>query len=95
LGGGAAFGGRVAADDAPLKPDPAPVRAALRALGVERAWMLGDTPDDARAARAAGVLPVGVIPPGEPADSATRDALERAGAGRVLRSPLDIESCLP
>ncbi|RYE93321.1 MAG: TIGR01548 family HAD-type hydrolase [Myxococcales bacterium] len=50
-------------DDAPLKPDPAPVRLALARLGVTDAWMIGDTPDDVRAARAAGVVPLGVTAP--------------------------------
>ena len=36
----------VTMEDAPLKPDPAPVRLALERLGVATAWMLGDTPDD-------------------------------------------------
>src|SRR6185369_10857630 len=49
----------VCMEDGPLKPDPAPVRAALRGLGVAHAWLVGDTPDDVRAARAAGVLPLG------------------------------------
>lgn len=65
------------------KPDPAPVRAALEALAVGRGWMVGDTPDDARAARAAGVCPIGMVAPGEdPAVSAP--VLRRAGAGRVI-----------
>ncbi|MCP4899671.1 MAG: TIGR01548 family HAD-type hydrolase [bacterium] len=73
----------VCMEDAPSKPDPAPVRLALERLGVEHAWMLGDTPDDLIAARAAGVLPVGVVPPGETSES-TISTLSRAGAWRVL-----------
>ncbi len=52
-------------EDAPMKPDPGPVTTALAALGVDRAWMLGDTRDDLEAARAAGVVPIGVIAPGD------------------------------
>ncbi len=55
------FGAVVCMGDAPPKPDPAPVRLALERLGVTRAWMLGDTPDDVRAARGAGVLPLGAL----------------------------------
>ena len=37
-------------EDGPLKPDPAPVQLARSRLAVERAWMVGDTPDGIRAA---------------------------------------------
>ena len=70
----------VCMEDAPLKPNPAPVKLALQRLGVERAWMFGDTPDDMRAARSAGVLPVGVKAPGEQSES----HLFGAGAAWVL-----------
>jgi HAD superfamily hydrolase (TIGR01548 family) len=73
----------VALEDAPNKPDPAPVLLALRRLGATRGWMVGVTPDDARAARAAGVLPLGVVAPGESRDVAAR-ALVAAGAALVL-----------
>ncbi len=56
--GPARFAGVIAAGDAPkLKPDPAPIEAALRLLGVDAAaaWMVGDGPPDALAARAAHV----------------------------------------
>jgi HAD superfamily hydrolase (TIGR01548 family) len=81
-------------EDGPPKPDPAPVRAAIERLGVERAWMLGDTPDDVVAARAARVLPIGVVPPGGDPDLAT-ESLTRAGAARVLLSSPQIEEVLP
>jgi histidinol-phosphate aminotransferase len=83
----------VVMQDAPLKPDPAPVRLALRRLGVERAWMVGDTPDDVRAARAAGVVPLGVAGPGETPESA-RATLLPAGAARVLDRVEDLEAWL-
>lgn len=70
----------VCMEDAPAKPSPEPVRLALERLAVGRAWMVGDTPDDIRAARAAGVVPWGCVAPGEDAG----DALVAAGAGRVL-----------
>ena len=65
------------------KPDPASVELAMQKLGVRLAWMLGDTPDDARAARAAGVCPVGVVAPGEDGD-VSGPALLGSGAGRVV-----------
>ena len=81
-------------EDAPLKPDPAPVRRALEALGARRAWMIGDTPDDVRAARAAGVLPVGVIAPGSPIPSTT-ETLLGAGAAVVLDRWDQLQERLP
>lgn len=77
---GPLFRAVVCLEDAPLKPDPAPVRLALLRLGVRRAWMLGDTPDDLRAARAAAVLPLGVALGSEDLDA----ALTAAGAAAVL-----------
>ena len=49
-------------EDAPAKPSPMPVELALQRLGIRRAWMLGDTPDDIVSARQAGVLPFGASP---------------------------------
>ena len=45
------FHAAICMEDAPQKPDPTPVKRAMRALDVERAWLLGDTVDDMRAAR--------------------------------------------
>ncbi len=47
-------------DDAPAKPSPEPVLLALKKLNVTRALMVGDTPDDIRAATGAGVVGIGV-----------------------------------
>lgn len=86
----------VTMEDAPAKPDPAPVRLALQRMGVKRAWMVGDTPDDQRAARAAGVVPLGFHPRtlrgpggGEPFD------LRAAGAARTLPRLSGLEELLP
>ena len=88
------FAAVIVQEDGPLKPDPFPVRAAMSALGISRAWMIGDTPDDVRAARAAGVLPLGII---APEDSATvmGPALFAAGAARIYHSIEEINACLP
>lgn len=80
-------------DDGPIKPDPFPVSAACRALGTSCAWMIGDTPDDVASARAAGVLPIGVVAPGDQPDL-VRDALIRVGAARVLDTTTELLSCL-
>ncbi|MCA9542830.1 MAG: aminotransferase class I/II-fold pyridoxal phosphate-dependent enzyme [Myxococcales bacterium] len=88
------FSAAVCMEDAARKPDPAPVRLALARLGLTRAWMLGDTPDDVRAARAAGVIALGVVAPGEAAD-AVIPSLIGAGAARVLAALTDLEALLP
>ncbi len=66
-------------DDGPVKPDPFPVRLAMETLGASAAWMVGDTPDDIVSARANGVVPIGIIPPGADRES-TATALRNAGA---------------
>ena len=88
------FAATVCLEDGPNKPDPAPVRLALERLGVSRAWMIGDTPDDIRAASGAGVLPIGTIAPGgDPAANAT--ALKPAGAVTILDNVASITELLP
>lgn len=84
------FGAVVTMDDGPLKPSPAPVRLCLERLGASFAWMVGDTPDDVRAARGAGVVPLGVVAPSDDPGIA-RPALLRAGAARVLETIAGME----
>ena len=84
----------VCMEDGPLKPDPAPVQLARSRLGVERAWMVGDTPDDIRAATAAGVLPIGIVAPG-PNPTASTAALRESGAATVLGTINDLLELLP
>lgn len=66
-----------------LKPNPDCVLRALDSTGAppERAMMIGDTPSDLFAARAAGVPFVGYA-----YSDATADALREAGADHVVRS---------
>jgi len=84
----------VCMEDAPRKPDPAPVRLALARLGVGRAWMVGNTPDDIRAAAGASVVPLGAVAPGDDL-AATSTALTDAGAARVIDQVADLEELLP
>jgi phosphoglycolate phosphatase-like HAD superfamily hydrolase len=81
-------------EDAARKPDPAPVRLVLTRLGVRRAWMIGNTPDDVRSAAAASVVPLGIVAPGDDLAATTR-ALADAGAARVLDQIADLEELLP
>jgi HAD superfamily hydrolase (TIGR01549 family) len=77
---------RVFGDDLPVhKPDPAPLRLALRMLGVEdrpeSAAYVGDAPTDIQMAIAAGCRPVGITSVlGDP------DELRAAGADEVAPS---------
>ena len=82
----------VAREDAPSKPDPAPVELALARLGASSAWMLGDTPDDLLAAREAGVLPIAMAPPG--AGPRLTEGLLAANPAAVINSPSEIKGYL-
>ena len=90
----ALFQAVVCMEDGPLKPDSAPVRTASSRLGVERAWMIGDTPDDIRAAAGAGAVPIGVVAPG-PDPTASAVALREAGAATILAAVDDLMELLP
>ena len=68
------------------------MRLALERLGTSKAWMLGDTPDDIAAARGAGVVPIGVVAPGDDPGRA-RHSLRHAA--RILDTPADLEGLLP
>ena len=83
----------VCMEDGPSKPDPAPVRLALEQLGAKTAWMVGDTPDDMRAARGASVLPIGLVAVGDE-QLLMQSVLEAAGAARVIEEPNDLERLL-
>ena len=83
----------VTMEDGPAKPSPSPVSLALDRLGVDRAWMIGDTVDDVAAARAAGVMPWGVVAPGDDPELARAGLLE-AGAVEVLAATAELEGVL-
>ncbi|MCB9555376.1 MAG: aminotransferase class I/II-fold pyridoxal phosphate-dependent enzyme [Deltaproteobacteria bacterium] len=72
----------VTRDEAPLKPSPAGLELACQQLQVSTAWYIGDTPDDVHATRRAGLLPLGILAPGE--RPANASVLLQAGAARVL-----------
>ena len=86
------FDAIVCMEDAPAKPSAEPVRQALRQLGVRRAWLAGDTPDDIVAARDAGVLPLGILAPGDGKEAA--DALRAAGTGRILNALTELSELI-
>jgi histidinol-phosphate aminotransferase len=84
----------ICADDTEPKPSPKPLLLAMERLGAQRAWMVGDSGSDMKAARAAGVLPIGCIAPRRDA-SERAPALTHAGAGRVINGVQEIEELLP
>ncbi|GAB4549283.1 MAG: hypothetical protein Tsb0013_10400 [Phycisphaerales bacterium] len=88
-GVGDLFGAVVCMEDAPAKPSPEPVRLAMDQVGVTRAWMVGDTPDDVRSARSAGAIGIGVVAPGEDR-SASGGALLASGAACVIEDIGDL-----
>jgi HAD superfamily hydrolase (TIGR01548 family) len=84
----------VCMEDAPAKPAPDPVRLAMERLGARSAWMVGDTPDDIRSARAAGTIGIGIPAPTEDPIVA-RDVLRAAGSPRVITELAELERMLP
>jgi HAD superfamily phosphatase len=77
------------------KPDPYGLTLALDALGVDpaEAVYVGDTVDDMTASRAAGCLPIGVVPPGLDVRAHSRRLMD-AGAQVVLSSTDDLPALL-
>jgi len=92
----------VCMEDGPPKPDPFPVKRACELLGVipsNTVVMVGDTPDDIRAAVACGCRGVGVATP-ENADLASKEmrahdtgkltvAMKECGADLILEPGFD------
>jgi HAD superfamily phosphatase len=76
------------------KPRPDGILAALQALGASHGAYVGDAVDDMKAARAAGLRAIGVIPPGAGAGRTLEDLMLEAGADTVLGSILELESRL-
>lgn len=82
-------------DDVPPgrgKPDPLGLELALKELGSNHGIYIGDNPDDMQAARGAGLIPVGCLPPGFTAKD--QEALKRAGAKKILENIYDLEEIL-
>ena len=86
-------------EDGPSKPDPTIVNLALQRLGIQPpnknnnnddgepfTYMIGDTPDDIRAAVSAdsNVIGLGFVPPGCSQPDSLVQALYEAGAARVM-----------
>lgn len=72
------------------KPSAQPVEAALKQLGVKRAWMIGDTPDDIIAATGACVVGIGALYSPGANDPVTVRALQAVGALRVTENATEL-----
>lgn len=81
---------RGARDGVPKKPDPSAALAIAETLGVEPACCLyvGDTAIDLETARAASMVPVGVLWGFRP------EQLRESGAARLLEQPAALLDCL-
>jgi len=76
----------VCMEDGPLKPNPAPVLIAKEALQITGTCiMIGDTPDDIRAAKGANVIALGILAPQEIGNTEMKQVLFDAGADYVLQ----------
>jgi histidinol-phosphate aminotransferase len=71
-----------------LKPDPEGLRLALTRMKANTGWYLGDTVDDVRAAVAAGLLPFGVLAPGD--GEREQNTLTRTGAVTVVTNAREV-----
>ncbi len=91
------FDAVVTADDVrQRKPDPAPIRAALRKLRVRSAWLAGDSAADLLAGRRAGITTIGICPADSPygAVDGRIAALRRYAPLAVLSSVGEIPAAL-
>jgi len=77
------------------KPDPAGIRLALRRIKAGRAIYFGDSPDDMRAASAAGVLAVAVRPPRLHDRRSWERRMRKAGAAHILPCITRLQRVLP
>jgi HAD superfamily hydrolase (TIGR01548 family) len=87
----------VTMDDLPPdrgKPDPLGIRLAMKALGERDGFYVGDTIDDMRAARRAGLVPIGVAGDGRGAGAAEA-RLRTEGAEKIICDIRRIEEVLP
>ncbi len=84
----------VAMEDCPegkSKPDPYGIQLALRKMGRTQGIYVGDSGDDMKAAKAAGITGIGVIPAGITSAAGIKEKLQQMGAETVLDSIGDLE----
>jgi HAD superfamily phosphatase len=92
---GIRFDPRIAAEDVEnLKPAPDGLLLAASSRPDRTLWYVGDTVDDARCARAAGVTFIGIASPASPRHEETRARLFEEGAAAVLDDINQLEEVL-
>ena len=69
-------------------------KKALKAMDIERAWWVVAHPDEVKAARKAGLIPIGMVAAGED-QASVRKALEEAGVSRVIEKWSQLQDLLP
>ncbi|RMF58732.1 MAG: HAD family hydrolase, partial [Calditrichaeota bacterium] len=74
------------------KPHPDGINLALQNLNIGRAYYFGDTLNDIIAAKAAGIIPIGVLPPPLTKDSEYARLLQAEGAYHILESVNELVS---
>lgn len=77
------------------KPDPEGLRQIMAAGGFATYWYIGDTVDDARSARAAGVPFIGVGNAHDKGHAATVELMRAEGAIAIIESINELEQVLP
>lgn len=76
----------VCMEDGPKKPHPHIVQLAMKNLRVEKAVLIGDTPDDMVAANYAGAVPLGILSPGERGNALVKQSLVESGAALIIEN---------
>ena len=74
------------------KPHPLPLKTALKHITCTDGWYVGDMVDDMIMAKKAGIIPIGVIPPGE--DTRIKKLLLDHGASIVIDDINTIQDAL-
>lgn len=85
----------ITADDAPAKPSPDGLLQIARICGAGELWYVGDTVDDARCARAAGVPFIGIAAPSSAGRAELIELFKAESALAILDDINFLESALP
>jgi len=76
------------------KPDPYGINLALKALKSNRAVYIGDTIDDVIAAKAAGIIPIAILPDNATNYKKRKDKFIKFGAKHILQNANEVYGIL-